>query len=58
MLQGRLSALAAARPLVIDYFASTYRSVTVGDLVVRFRYPRPEPRYLELDGLAGYPQLK
>jgi hypothetical protein len=52
-LRGRLSALAAGRPLVIDYFASVYRGLTVGDLIVRFGDPRPEPRYLELEQVEG-----
>jgi hypothetical protein len=52
-LQGRLLALAAGRPLVIDYYASVYRGVTVGDLIVRFGDPRPEPRYQELEPVEG-----
>jgi hypothetical protein len=52
-LQGRLPTLAAGRPLVIDYYASVFRGMAVGDLVVRFGDPRPEPRYLQLEPIEG-----
>ena len=50
-LRGRLAELAGDRPLVIDYYASVHRGLTVGDLIVRFGDPAPEPRYVELEPL-------
>ena len=51
-LQSRLSALAAGRPLVIDYFTSCLRGVVVGDLIVRLGEPRSEPCYIELEPIG------
>jgi hypothetical protein len=48
-LRGRLAAIAAGRPLVIDYFASRFRGVAAGDLILWFGDPTPEPRYIELE---------
>jgi hypothetical protein len=48
-LRERLQALAAGRPLVIDYYASRLRGVATGDLVVWFGEPPPEPCYVELE---------
>jgi hypothetical protein len=50
-LRGRLAGLAAGRSLVIDYYASTHRGMTIGDLTVRFGYPHAEPRYVLLEPL-------
>jgi hypothetical protein len=52
-LRGRLGRLATTRPLVIDYYASLQRGLTVGDLTVRFGLPSTEPRYVELEALEG-----
>jgi len=38
---------------VIDYYVSVVRGVAVGDLIVRFGDPRPEPRYMQLEPLEG-----
>lgn len=47
-LRVRLAQLARGRPLVIDYYASVHRGLTVGDLTVRFGDPAAEPRFVEL----------
>ncbi len=39
--------------MVIDYYASVLRGLTVGDLTVRLGDPDPEPRYMELVPLEG-----
>lgn len=52
-LRGHLAERAVGRPLVIDYYASVHRGLTVGDLTVRFGDPKPEPRYVELESLEG-----
>lgn len=48
-LRGRLRALAAGRPMVIDYYAGRLRGVAVGDLIVWFGEPAPEPCNVELE---------
>jgi hypothetical protein len=52
-LRERLAALAAGRPLVIDYYASRLRGVATGDLIVWFGEPAAEPCYLELEPIDG-----
>lgn len=52
-LRVRLAGLAGGRPLVIDFYASVLRGLTVGDLTVRLGDPDPEPRYMELEPLEG-----
>jgi hypothetical protein len=52
-LRGSLAGLAGGRSLVIDYYASVLRGLTVGDLTVRLGDPDPEPRYMELEPLEG-----
>lgn len=52
-LRGRLAELAEDRPLVIDYYASMHRGLTVGDLTVRFGDLGEEPRYVGLEALEG-----
>lgn len=52
-LRGRLAGLAGGRSLVIDYYASVLRGLTVGDLTVRLGDPGPEPRFMELEPLEG-----
>lgn len=44
---------AAGRPLVIDYFTSRRGALTVGDLTVGFASRPLEPRYVELEPVAG-----
>ena len=53
-LQGRLNALAAGRPLIIDYYASCLRGVVVGD-IVWFGEPPSEPCYVELEPIGKVP---
>ena len=48
-----LPRLAAGRPLVIDYYASHHRGVTVGDVTVAFRTELSEPRYVDIEPIAG-----
>ena len=48
-LRGRLALLAVGRPLIIDYYAARLRGVAVGDVVVSFGEPGPEPCYIELE---------
>jgi hypothetical protein len=48
-LRERLTALAAGRPMVIDYYASRFRGVATGDLSVWFGEPAAEPCYVELE---------
>ena len=43
--------LAGGRSLVIDYYASVHRGLTVGDLTVRLGDPDSERRYMELEPL-------
>ena len=52
-LRGRLAGLAGGRYMVIDYYASVHRGLTVGDMTVRLGDPDPEPRYVELEPLEG-----
>lgn len=52
-LRGRLRALAAGRPLVIDYYASRLRGVAVGDLTATFGEPAAEPCLIELEPVDG-----
>jgi hypothetical protein len=52
-MRGRLASLSAGRPLVIDYYASHVRGVAMGDLVVWFGEPAPEPCYVELEPIDG-----
>ena len=47
-LRGRLALLAVGRPLIIDHYAARLRGVAVGDVVVSFGEPGPEPCYIEL----------
>ena len=48
-----LSALAHGRALVIDHFAARVGGVTVGDMTVDFQARSLEPRYVEIEPLAG-----
>lgn len=48
-----LPGLAAGRPLVIDSYASHHRGVTVGDVTVTFRNDLAEPRYVDIEPIAG-----
>jgi hypothetical protein len=52
-LRERLPSLAAGRPLVIDYYASRVRGVAIGDVIVWFGEPAPEPSYIELEPIDG-----
>lgn len=52
-MRGKLASLSAGRPVVIDYYASQVRGVTMGDLVVWFGDPPPEPCYVELEPIDG-----
>ena len=52
-LRGRLQALAAGRPLVIDYYATRLHGVAVGDLTVTIDEPAPEPCFIELEPVEG-----
>lgn len=52
-LRSRLAGLAGGRSMVIDYYTSVHRSLTVGDMTVRLGDPDPEPRYMELEPLEG-----
>jgi hypothetical protein len=50
-MRGRLAALAVRRPLVIDYYASRFRGVATGDLIVWFGEPASERCYIELESI-------
>jgi hypothetical protein len=48
-----LRRLAGGRPLVIDYYVSRHRGLTVGDLTARFPSEPLEPCYVELEPIDG-----
>lgn len=52
-LLGCIERLAGKRPLVIDYYASRSRGVTVGDVTAEIASGPLEPCYVELEPIAG-----
>jgi hypothetical protein len=52
-LAAQLSARARGRPLVIDYFSSRHRGLSVGDMTAEFATRSLEPRYVEIEPIEG-----